>query len=366
MSDQNIKTFPCKNCGADLEFKPGTNSLKCPYCSAENEITAVEVDIQELDYTAYLQKQEKDEKTEERITLNCESCGAQISLDKNITGDECPFCGSKVVAQERSVKVIKPESLLPFQITKEQAADYFKKWLKKRWFAPNKVKKFARMDGLNGIYAPYWTYDCQTTTEYKGRRGEYYYTTESYTTEENGQTVTKTRQVRHTNWYSAAGRVQKGFDDVLVMASGSLPAKIAEKLTPWDMENLVPYSENYLSGFRVESYSTGLAQGFENAKIKMDPLIRMAVEQDIGGDEQIINTMNVTYRDITFKHLLLPIWISAFKFKDKVYRFLVNARTGEVQGERPWSWLKIVFAALAAAAVIGTVITLFLMYRNGR
>ncbi|HEB11175.1 MAG TPA: hypothetical protein ENI06_08190 [Spirochaetales bacterium] len=99
--------------------------------------------------------------------------------------------------------------------------------------------------------------------------------------------------------------------------------------------------------------------------LPMDPLIRMAVERDIGGDEQIINTMNVTYRDITFKHLLLPIWISAFKFKDKVYRFLVNARTGEVQGERPWSWLKILLAALATAAVIGTVIIILLMYRNG-
>ena len=365
MSDNNIKTFPCKKCGADLEFKPGTNSLTCPYCSAKNEITAVEGDIKELDYTAYLHKLEKEEKTEERITLNCESCGAQISLDKNITGDECPFCGSKVVAQEKSVKMIKPESLLPFQITREQAAGYFKNWLKKRWFAPNKVKKFARMDGLNGIYAPYWTYDSQTTTDYKGKRGEYYYTTDSYTTEENGQTVTKTRQVRHTNWYSAAGRVQRAFDDILIMASGSLPVKIAEKLSPWDLDNLVPYNQSYLSGFRVESYSTGLVQGFENAKTKMDPLIRMAVKQDIGGDEQVISSMNVTYRDITFKHLLLPVWISAFKFKDKVYRFLVNARTGEVQGERPWSWLKITLAALAAAAIIGTGVVIFLMYRNG-
>ncbi len=351
--------FPCSNCGADLTFKPGTATLHCPYCDAENKIDVAEESIEELDYEAALADAEKAEATEERLTIKCQTCGAETTLEENVTGGECPFCGSQIVAQEKSTRAIKPKSLLPFKVTRKEAALHFKAWLKKLWFAPGKLKKFARTDGLNGIYSPYWTYDARTTTKYTGQRGEHYWETQTYTTTENGKTVTKTRQVRRTRWYPASGVVRNSFDDILVLGSRSLPRKFAEKLEPWDLKNLVPYTEDFLSGFRVESYSVGLPEGFTDAKQKMRPAIRRTIKRDIGGDEQRISSMHVAYRDVTFKHLLLPVWISAYNFKGKVYRFLVNARTGEVQGERPWSWVKISLAIAAAAALIGTAVWYF-------
>lgn len=362
-AEDQQRHFPCSNCGADLTFKPGANSLHCPYCDAENEITVAEETIEEMDYEEALANAEKAENTEERITVKCQTCSAETTLEENVTGGECPFCGSQIVAQRKSTKAIKPRSLLPFKITRLAAAGRFKEWLKKLWFAPNKLKQFARTDGLNGVYSPYWTYDTKTTTRYIGQRGEHYWVTQSYTTTQNGKTVTKTRRVRKTRWYPASGVVHNGFDDILVLGSHSLPRKYAEKLEPWDLENLVPYTDDFLSGFRVESYTVGLPQGFSDAKQKMKPTIRSTIKRDIGGDEQRISSMNIAYRDVTFKHLLLPIWISAYNFKGKVYRFLVNARTGEVQGERPWSWIKITLAIAAAAAVIGGVV--FFIAQNG-
>lgn len=135
----------------------------------------------------------------------------------------------------------------------------------------------------------------------------------------------------------------------------SLPQALVAKLEPWDLEELVPYADDYLSGFRSESYRVGLAEGFEVAKTVMDEGIRQSICRDIGGDHQRIHNVHTLYSNITFKHLLLPVWVSAYRFHDKIYRFVVNARTGEVQGERPWSFVKIALAVLAVLAVAGTI-----------
>jgi hypothetical protein len=147
--------------------------------------------------------------------------------------------------------------------------------------------------------------------------------------------------------------VWRNFDDVLVLASRSLPAHHTEALEPWDLKNLEPYKDEYLSGFRAESYRVGLEPGFDRAKEIMAGVIDGDVRRDIGGDEQRVHSIRTQYNDVTFKHILLPIWISAYRWKEKVYRFVVNGRTGEVQGERPWSVVKILLAVLAALALIG-------------
>ncbi|MBI9100762.1 MAG: hypothetical protein JEY91_19980 [Spirochaetaceae bacterium] len=367
MSDNN-STFSCSNCGADLKFEPGQNALKCPYCGAENTIEVDEtIEIVENDYLGKireLKENVKDSDMIEMIAVKCDNCGAQVSLGENKTAGECVFCGSHLGGQGKSVKEIKPESMLPFQINKREAAEHFKAWLKKRWFAPNKLKEYARMDGLKGIYSPYWTYDSNTTTQYRGQRGEYYYTTETYTEQVNGKSVTRTRQVRHTRWYPASGTVYNSFDDVLITASGNLLPKYTEALEPWDLENLVPYNQKYLSGFQVESYTVDLEEGFGRAKSRMEPEINSTIRRHIGGDEQRISSKNSSYNDIKFKHLLLPVWISAYKFKDKIYNFMVNARTGEVQGNRPYSVAKILFALLCAAIVIAAGIFVYLYFEG--
>jgi hypothetical protein len=190
---------------------------------------------------------------------------------------------------------------------------------------------------LRGVYLPFWTYDADTTTDYTGERGDDYTTTESYTAVENGQTVTRTRTVVHTRWSGASGRVSNHFDDVLVPAGGAMPRPIVDRLEPWDLAALVPFADEYLASFESESYRIDLVSGFGLAKEVMQPVIDAAIRADIGGDHQRISQESTDYRDVTFKHLLLPMWVCSYRFRDRVYRFVVNARTGEVQGERPWS-----------------------------
>ncbi|MCP5108511.1 MAG: hypothetical protein GY950_34315 [bacterium] len=349
----------CTGCGAVLEFKPGTKSLTCTYCGAENVIEESEEAIEEIDFQQFISTQYEQEEKIEVVSVKCSACGAAITLEPNITSDQCPYCASNIVVEDGSTStVLKPKSLVPFVIDRKKAAESFKTWIHKLWFAPSDLKEKAAKGKLDGIYVPYWTYDAKTGTTYTGARGTYYYVTETYSTTENGQSVTRTRQVRKTSWHSTSGHVNNIFDDILVIASQSLPVKYTQKLEPWHLKDLVPYNDKYLSGFRSESYQVDLVKGLEVAKERMVPEIRTTVYRDIGGDEQRIYTMNTSYSDVTFKHILLPIWISSYKYKQKPYRFVINGQTGEVQGERPYSAIKIILAILLAIAVIAVIVIL--------
>lgn len=365
--EETNQELKCHKCGAILKFKAGTSALVCEYCQATNEIE-IQQDaiIEEIDYLSFINNQLKTEEKQDVSLVKCTSCGASTTLKPNVTSDQCPFCGtSLVISSGTTSSQIKPKSLLPFKINQNEAIDLFKKWVKKLWFAPNKLKKYIHsIEKLVGMYIPYWTYDSSTFSKYTGERGTYYYVTETYTTTENGRTVTKTRQVRKIRWTHVSGSVNHFFDDVLVPASNTLPKKYVTKLEPWDTQNLIPYDDRYLSGYKAESYQVTLEQGFDEAKGIMDITIRNLIRRDIGGDEQRIHSVNTSYSNITFKHVLFPLWISAYQFRNKIYRFLVNARTGEVQGERPYSAWKIIFTIIAALAVIGVGIYLYYRYAN--
>jgi len=350
--------FACTNCGAELKYKPGTTRIRCDYCDTENEIPQIEVKIEELDFNDYL---DKSSESSDKVTVHlvkCEQCGASSSVDPKIRSEYCPYCSAPlIISSAHDELMLQPKYILPFKLEKNEAQNLFTKWINKLWFAPNKLKKATlNFEHFKGVYIPYWTYDSDTESYYTGQRGTYYYVTETYSTTVNGKSVTKTRQVRKTRWTSVSGQVSVMFDDVLIVASRSLPDEYVYALEPWDMNNLVPYDSKYLSGFVTEKYQVGLKEGFEPAKVKMDGAIRDEIRRDIGGDDQRILQVSTDYKNIKFKHILLPVYVSAYRYGEKLFRFLVNARTGEVQGERPLSWQKIAFASAVGILIIGVII----------
>jgi DNA-directed RNA polymerase subunit RPC12/RpoP len=346
----------CSGCGALLKFKPGTHLLVCEYCGAQNEIAKPEATgvLQEINLDEFLLKNFKEEDKVEVAVVKCDNCGATITLNERISSDQCPFCASSLVVKSGTTATLhKPQYVLPFGIDDKKATGQFKSWLKGLWFAPSDLKHYAdSANRLSGMYLPFWTFDCETESSYTGQRGENYTVTESYTAVENGRNVSRTRQVVKTRWYPASGRVSNTFDDVLVEATTSLKKNKLRALEPWDLKNLVSYNDAYLSGFRTETYSVDVKKGYQEGKQIMDPRIHASIRSDIGGDQQMIHYVNTTYRNATFKHILLPVWLSAYRYNNKVFQFLVNARTGEVQGERPYSAVKITLAVIAAIIII--------------
>jgi len=359
------RRFPCVTCGAQLTFAPGTDTLTCGFCGAVNEIAGDHTELAELDYLATLTKLADQADTVDRIVSHCSKCGATVEMPENVTSGACPFCGADVVATGRSAKLIKPGAVLPFAVGRERARASYRAWLKKRWFAPSKLKTESRLEHkLSGIYLPYWTYDSRTTTDYTGQRGEYYWVTQTYTTMVNGKPTTQTRRVRKTRWYPAAGAVFNAFDDLLVPASASLPPDLVRELEPWQLAALRPYTDEYLAGFRAESYALSLPDGFRQAELLMQPTIDTTIRRDIGGDVQRISSKSMTHAGVTFKHVLLPVWVCAYLYKGKLYQILVNAQTGEVVGDRPYSVWKIIATSLGVLAAIGAFLLVVLMLRG--
>jgi hypothetical protein len=282
-----------------------------------------------------------------------------VEFDGAAHATECPFCATPVVAETGSHRLIKPQALIPFVLSEAEARSAMTAWLGRLWFAPSGLVDYARRGrAMTGMYVPYWTFDAETRSRYRGQRGDHYYQTQTVTVQVNGRAEQRRQQVRHTRWSRASGQVARRFDDVLVMASSSLPKRLGDELTPWDLNTLVAYKPDFLAGFCAEGYTVPLADGYIVARARMAGVIQMDVRQDIGGDEQRIDAVETAHSKETFKHILLPIWIAAYKFNGKSYRFLVNGQTGEVQGERPWSVWKIFLACLVVAAIIGTVVWL--------
>jgi hypothetical protein len=318
-------------------------------------IPSLERRVEERDLETALAGGLAAEPTVERLTISCSSCGAQSTLAAGVAADHCPFCGTAFVATALSTRSLKPHWLLPFRVALDEARTRFRAWVNSLWFAPNRLAREASAGRIDGMYVPYWTFDAATTSQYTGQRGDDYTVTEEY---RDSSGALQTRSKTETRWTSVRGTVTNSFDDVLVVASRSLPEQHADALRPWDLEKLVPYRDEFLAGFGAETYQVGLPDAYEKAKTVMAGRIREAICRDIGGDRQTIQAVQTTYASTTFKHILLPIWISSYRFGEKTFRFLVNARTGEVQGERPYSWIKIALATLAAALVVMLIVWL--------
>ena len=358
------RKFPCRQCGAKLDFDPAARGLKCPYCGFVEHIPEADDDekarVREHDLEEFLAAHEEKcgVTVGSRFTqVKCTGCGAVVVLEERVATDKCPYCSTHLENKPEAVKdLILPESLLPFEVGDRDARDRFNRWIGDLWFAPTELKQLANLGQFGSVYAPFWTYDAMTYTSYTGARGEDYWEEESYTDSDGKR---QTRQVRKTRWYPASGEVRHFFDDVLIRASGSLPGPLIERTGPWPLKDLEPFRDEFLSGHVTERYAVSLKDGFQVAKRVMEDEITGLIRRDIGGDHQRIDWRRTNYLGVTFKHTLLPLWVANYRYREKLFHVLVNGRTGRVAGERPWSWWKIarlvmliIFAILLAAVLV--------------
>ncbi|GAA0583914.1 hypothetical protein GCM10010172_81090 [Paractinoplanes ferrugineus] len=347
--------YPCANCGANVEFAPGTTVLKCPYCGAETPLVPTGRQIREHSYTEFAGLPRKPIAALAPYTFTCKGCGAITQSDK--ISERCQFCGAPLVADVSDTDQVVPEAVLPFGVDRPALREALKKWVASRWFAPNGLKKVTEAESSHSTYLPHWTYDASTVSRYSGQRGEHYWVTETYT--DNGET--KTRQVQRTRWYPAGGTVARDFDDVLITGTTRVTAKYLDQLEPWPLPAAEPYRPEYLAGHETLRYDVEPETGLGAAKARMAPVIEGDCRADIGGDEQRVDEVRTQYDNLTFKLMLLPVWIACYLHAGRTYNIMVNGRTGEVAGERPYSAAKIAAAVTAAVLLIAAIVVLIVL-----
>jgi hypothetical protein len=370
MTDNQVHRFPCPKCGAQVDFDAATGALLCAFCGYSTTIPITEQQIQEYDLEQALKDMlatpHEAGYGEGKRSIKCESCGAVNTVDAQVISTECAFCGSNhVVPQDQVAQVVKPESLLPFRVDRARAVAEFRQWLGRGFFRPNPVKKIAQEAEarLQGVYLPFWTFDAFTSSWWKAEAGYYYHETESFwTTNDKGQRVQSTRQVQKVRWEPASGQLQLHFDDVLVPAAQSIERGMLERVYPFDTKALVPYEPKFLAGWGAEAYTINLSNGWQTGQQIIEQQVRSACAQQVPGDTQRNLQVKTAYSNMTYKHVLFPVWIASYRYSDKIYHFLVNGQTGEVQGQAPVSWIKV---ALVVALIVIVVVLIVWLTSQG-
>ena len=341
----------CPQCGGVMDFDPGSGHLRCPYCEYEEEIkvkkdapaTAEELDFRSAEFTA-----NKDWGVATK-TILCKACGAESIYDTMQTSAVCPFCGSNQVMEANTEDTIAPGGVVPFQITDKKASELFHTWIGRKWFCPKLAKESAKPDRFNGIYLPYWTFDTQTFSTYTGQYG-----IDHTKKDKNGNSHTE------TEWHNTTGTYNEFIDDELVLASTKHDMSILRRIEPFDTAKNKAYTPEYLAGFVAERYSTGLNDAWAFATKSINEKLKRHVSDKIVRDNHADRSRNVSlntrFNDITYKYLLLPIWISNFKYNDTVYQFMVNGQTGKISGKTPVSKPKVILT------VAGIVLIIMLLY----
>ncbi|WP_350284233.1 DNA helicase PriA [uncultured Croceitalea sp.] len=346
---------PCINCGAELKYQPGTKNVSCDYCGHQEVISLDENGFKELELYPYLNQMGAQKHSEEISMLHCKNCGANQHVEENYKSLHCVYCSMPLVLEDAYKEDwILPGAVLPFQIDQKKSFQIFKGWVNSLWFAPNNLKK-AALDPqfTKGLYLPYWTFDAQLRASYTGKRGEYYYETQRV---RNSQGKMVSKRVRKTRWYSASGTVSGFVDDTLVKASKQRKGRIPAKVGHWNLKLLQPFNSSFLRGFVTEKYTIPLKQGHLSAKSEAERIAERWCRQDIGGDTQRVTQMDMQLSKETFKHILLPMYISAYRYNSKEYNFFVNGENGTISGNRPYSFWKIFFTIIFVLLVIGVIV----------
>lgn len=344
MPPSSVAQYPCPSCRANMAFDPAKGVLACSYCG--NTQAPLKTNARQRAAVLFEHRlpglaEEEGEDSQAMFEtvlsrtaqqVDCPGCRVTLTFEPQDVADQCPFCQTSIVIQPRAASpMIAPSGVVPFAVGRRDAMQAMQAWLSRRWdfddweamTAKGQIQSLTKIKQQPiGLYLPFWTYDAQTITNYRGVRGD--------TGRSKGKLQTK--------WSSVSGRVGQVFDDVMVVASKASSRDLLEKL--WSsvlMDDVAPYDPRYLAGFRAQRYQIPVLEGFERAKEYMEKKIRDLIRKEIGGDSQRIDYLITDHSKTSFKHVLLPVWLSSYRYEDDIFQVMVNARTGKVLGERPKS-----------------------------
>lgn len=294
--------YKCKNCGGNAVYHPDKKSMYCPYCDG--------VDSEE-------------EQAGASIT-SCMSCGAPLEIEEFTSACKCQYCGCYIILDERVENEYEPHMIIPFKISKEKAVELLKQEFKTRFFTPPSFLDEATLDGLEGVYVPFWMYD--------------YYATYDYTGTGTKVRTWRTGNTEHveTSYYKVVRKMEADFDKIPVDASNVMKDDLMDLMEPYDYRALEAFRKKYMSGFIGERYNQGMMEleprAQKKAKIDADQLLK----ESLGGYNTLrAENQHLNLQRQTANYALLPVWVYHYSYKGQKYDYHVNGQTGKVLGKTP-------------------------------
>lgn len=337
-----------------MRYDPQNGNLHCDHCDSEFPFEKIS-EVQEREFTdlATFDNLKADEVT----CYRCQNCGAVSIASRTALSTVCPYCGSPIVVDDTTGGIVKPDTIIPFELTKEDAAKQLQLWRKHRIFAPRKFRKRIKTDNIMGVFVPAWTFDAKTATGYSGRVG--YYRTR--VVHENGKTRTET----YVQWRHISGVYNMNFDDIVIRANDNIPETYFRKLMPFHQDKYRRYDDEYLAGFIADHYTLEPLDAFEQAKNIMRSDIRRRIVQSYHADVVGNINMDMNIFEKSFKYLLVPVYVTAEKYNKKVYNQYVSGvfsddekQKSKVSGKAPISPWKTLVAVLFGVGALALLIWL--------
>ena len=335
-----LAAMVCEHCGAPIERE----DRFCPTCGA----------------TIFSSETPEPEPQPQQRRFACKNCGAEVAVDPDQRSYTCAFCDSTYVVELPSDETNRqrPEFVIGFSVTKEAAREKFKRWISaSNWFRPGDLHNAKIEEKLRGVYLPFWSFSMLAQSRWSARIGEHWYRTETYTTTQNGKTVTRTRRVQETEWWPLDGRHHRYYSGYLVSGSRGLRQADADLVKPFHLAALRRYEPFYLAGWLSEEYSIERDEALDRCKQEFIERESRNIAAHLPGDTHRNLRVETALSDINSDLILLPIYLLSYRYGDKLYRFMINGQTGKAIGYKPWSWTKI-GAALTFGALLAVLIAI--------
>lgn len=359
--ESSSKSYQCPSCAGQMHFDPDSEKMMCRYCQSYVDIDCEADEKVKKCFHEAMKSGVRSWTDDDVETLSCGNCGAELFFDGHSKSQFCGYCGSSHIRAQKVDQTIPPDDVIPFKISEKKARESFENWLKGKWFAPKDIKKAFERASLTGTYIPYWSYDTETSSHYTAQRGDHYYVTR--TRRVNGKT--QTVRERRTRWRRVSGGYDKKYEDVLVCASSKIDEDILSGISGFSLKEKAVYRPEYLSGFMAERYSVSLDDGWIKGKQSIDQDLKHDITGRIGGD--VVRGLNVhsQYDDLKFKHLLAPLWICSYQYKQRTYHFMVHGQSGRVSGKYPKCAKKIAFVLFFSVVMLVIIYLLIQGYVEG-
>ena len=350
MADKNIQ-YKCPNCGGPVEFDVGSQQMRCPYCDSVFDVESLLAQDAALNApqeggAAFPQVGGQDDmqwqqpssvwdsgEAAQMGVYTCKSCSGEILADDTTGATQCPFCGNPVVLTARFAGGLKPDLVVPFKCTKEQAKAELKKFMSNKRLLPRTFSTDSHLDEIKGVYVPFWLFDAtaSASAQFKATRVRHWSDSKYNYTE--------------TSYFDVfrAGMLQ--FDNIPVDGSVKMPNDMMESLEPFNINEARPFQTAYLSGFMADRYDVDSGESIERANTRAKSTVESALASTVSGYASVQSAgTTVQLSNGRAKYALLPVWLLTTDYQGKKYQFAMNGQTGRFVGSMPidkgamWKW----------------------------
>lgn len=329
----SVMEFKCPCCNATLPFSGDTQQMKCEYCDnsfdldtlrACAESNAAPSQTSELYWDKSDQASWSENEQAALRSFVCDACGGQLITDDHTTATFCPYCGNSAILPGRLSGGLKPEGVIPFKTTREDAKNAFLNLCRGKVLLPKFFTQEQQLEKITGIYVPFWLYDC--SADFTGS----YRATRVHSWSDRNYIYTK------TDHYLLRRRADAAYCGIPMDGSSKMDDTFMESIEPYDYSDLIPFEMAYLSGFLADKYDVESSAGEDRIRSRVETSIDQQLQTTFQGYATVIpSSRQISIDHSHAKYVLMPVWMLTTKWRGKTYTFAMNGQTGKITGELP-------------------------------